>query len=101
MQYDAMIPFDWSQLLDAWHDKRKAVFWTTTPLDSLLEKGLHDRGLAFVPHYASPTAYTFVDIPFCDGKRRASIRVRRVPEEHLELRAFCQRVQDELRLKLF
>ena len=42
-----------------------------------------------------------MDVPFCDGKRRASVRIRRVPEDHLELRAFCQRVQDELRLKLY
>ena len=81
-------------------DKRKAVFWTEAPLERL-EKGLHDNGLAFVPHYSAPGQCTFVDVPFCDGKRRASVRIRRVPEEHLELRAFCQRVQDELRLKLY
>ena len=71
------------------------MFWTTAPLDKLLERGMHDHGLAFVPHYAGPNNFTFVDVPFCDGKRRAYIRIRRVPAEQLELRAFCQRVQDD------
>ena len=53
-----------------------------------------------MPHWAGPDHFAFVDLPFGD-KRRACIRVRRVPEQHLELRAFCQRVQDELRLKLY
>ena len=66
-----------------------------------LEKGLHDNNLAFVPHYSAPNQCTFVDVPFSDSKLQASIRIKCVPEDHLQLRAFCQRVQDELRLKLY
>ena len=54
-----------------------------------------------VPHWAGPDQCCFVDFPFCDGKRRTCIRVRRVPVDHLELRQLCQRVQDELGLKLY
>ena len=46
--YDDMLQFDWSQLLEVWHEKRKVVFWTTAPIERL-EKGLHDHNLAFVP----------------------------------------------------
>ena len=75
-RYDDMLPFDWSQLLEAWHEKRAEVFWTTAPLDKLLERGLHDHGLAFVPHYAGPNQFTFVDVPFCDGRHRSHIRIK-------------------------
>ena len=98
--YDDMVELDWPQLLEAWHDKRKAVFWTTASIESL-EQGLHDNSLAFVPHYSAPSQCSFVDVPFSDGKHRQHIRIKRVPKEHVQLRAFCQQVQDELRLKLY
>ena len=40
-------------------------------------------------------------MPVSDGHRQASIRIKRVPENHWELRDFCQRVQDELKMKLY
>ena len=42
-----------------------------------------------------------MDVPFLDGKHKARVRIKRVPEEHAELRNIYQKVQDELRLKLY
>ena len=95
-----MLELDWSQLLEAWHEKRKVVFWTTEPIERL-EEGLRANNLAFVPHYSAPDQCNSVDVPFANGKHKAAVRIRRVPEDHVQLRAFCQRVRDELRLKLF
>ena len=47
--YDDMLPLDWSQLLEAWHERRKVAFWTTEPIKSL-EDGLRANNLSFVPH---------------------------------------------------
>ena len=80
------------------------IDFTSGPIDippHLQEKGLRDHQLTCVPHWAGPDQCCFVDFPFCDGKRRACVRVRRVPEDHAELRQLCQRVQDELHLKLY
>ena len=64
--YDDMVQFEWPLLLGAVQNKRKAVFWTDAPLERL-EKGLHDNGLAFVPHYSAPGHCTSVDVPFGVG----------------------------------
>ncbi len=53
--YDEMVQFEWPLLLKALqdkHSKHKAVFWTDYKLERL-EKGLHNNGLAFVPHYSA------------------------------------------------
>ena len=63
-RYDDMLPFDWSQLLAAWHEKRAEVFWTTEPLDKLLEKGLHDHGLALSRTTLGPTSSLLSTCPF-------------------------------------
>ena len=100
-RYDEMLELNWPQLVQAWQEKRKGVvFWTTAPLKTL-EDSLHANNLAFVPHYSAPDQCTSLHVPFSDGKHRAAVRIRRVPEDHVQLRAFCQRVQDELRLKLY
>ena len=98
--YDSMVELSWPLLLEAWHDKRKAVFWTTAAIESL-EKELHDNSLAFVPHYSAPSECSFVDVPFSDGKHRQHIRIRRVPKDHVQLREFCEQVQTQLHLKLY
>ncbi len=85
--------------MEAWHERRKTVFWTTESIKSL-EDTLRANGLAVVPRYSAPDQCNVVDVPFA-AKRRSYVRIKRLPEDHLELRAFCQRVQDELRLKLY
>ena len=97
--YDEMLPLAWPELMEAWHERRKTVFWTTEPIKSL-EDALRANGLSFVPRYSAPDQCNVVDVPFA-AKRRSYVRIKRLPEDHLELRAFCQRVQDELRLKLY
>ena len=94
-----MKELEWGELPEAWQERSKGtVFWTTGPLEDL-EHGLHENGLAFVPHYMAPGKCNSVDVPFPDGSR-AGIRIKQVPENHRELRDFCQRVQDELKPKL-
>ena len=100
-RYDEMLELDWAQLTQALQEKRKGVvFWTVAPLETL-EDSLRASNLAFVPHYSAPSQYTYIDVLFYDGKRQASVRIRRVPSEHAQLRAFCESVQDELHLKLY
>ena len=67
-RYDDMLPLNWSQLMEAWHDGRKAVFWTTEPIKSL-EDALRANDLAFVPRYSAPDQCNAVDVPIANGKR--------------------------------
>lgn len=78
----------------------QTAFWTTMD-EETLRKGLLAHRMAYVPHYASPGHMNSVDVPFNDGKHVKTIRIKRVPDNHAELRQFCQNVQDRLGLKLF
>ena len=98
--YDKMIEFEWDLLIKALQERRADVFWTTMD-EETLRKGLVENKTAFVPHYASPGHMNSVDVPFNDGKHRKTIRIKRVPDNHAELRQFCQNVQDRLHLKLY
>ena len=100
-RYDEMQELDWDLLMEAYQEKRKGVvFWTTDSKEDL-ESGLKAHDLAFIPHYSAPGRCNSIDVPFNDGKHKASIRIKIVPEEHAELRDFCQKVQEQLRLKLY
>ena len=99
-KYDEMVEFDWPLLIEALQELRAEVFWTTLGEESL-RKGLLAHCVAYRPHYASPGHMNSVDIPFLDGKRAKTVRIKRVPDNHAELRQFCQNVQDRLGLKLF
>ncbi len=101
-KYDEMVEFEWPLLIDALQERCAKVFWTTLDEESL-RKGLKHHSLAYLPHYASPGHMNSVDVPFYDpnDKHRKTIRIKRVPDNHAELRQFCQNVQDRLGLKLF
>ena len=68
--FNKMVQFEWPLLLNAVQQKHRAVFWTDNPLERL-EKGLHNNGLAFVPHYSAIGVCSFVDGPF--AKRSADL----------------------------
>ena len=94
-KYDDMKQLDWARLVQAWQRREKGtVFWTTLSQEEL-ESGLQANDLAFIPHYSEPGRCNGVDIPFCDGKHKASVRIKRVPDNHRELRDICQKVQDQ------
>ena len=95
-----MLPFTWKHLLEAWKDKRPKVFWTCENLNKLLQQNARDHQLTCKPHWAGPERCSYVDFPFFDGHRKC-VRVKHVPEEHQELRQVCERVQKELKIKLF
>ena len=97
---DEMVELDWCLLIEAYQKRKGVVFWTTEKTETL-KKGLQDHRLAYVPHYSAPGRLNGMDIPFNDGKRKPSIRIKIVPEEHAQLRDFCQKVQEQLRLKLY
>ena len=100
-RYDDMQELDWCLLLHAYQEKGKGVvFWTTDSREEL-ESGLKAHDLTFIPHYSAPGRLNGIDVPFNDGKHKASIRIKIVPEHHLQLREFCQKVQEELKLKLY
>ena len=97
--YDSMREFDWCEFTDAVHSGQKMVFWTTNPLCEL-ENGLREKRLAFIPRYSGPDRYVAITVLLSDGKRRNCIIIKRVPDNHLELRDFCEVVQTSLKLKL-
>ena len=97
--YDSMREFDWCEFTDAVQNGQKMVFWTTNPLCEF-ESGLREKQLAFIPRYTAPDRYAAITVLLSDGKRRNGIVIKRVPDNHLELRDFCQVVQTGLKLKL-
>ena len=128
-RYDEMVELDWDLLMEAIQEQRSeiqtkeaearkkkqpkeakdqkcaekkqgVVFWTTDTKEEL-ESGLKAHDLAFIPHYSAPGRCNGIDIPFNAGKHKSSVRIKIVPENHRELRDFCQKVQDELKLKLY
>ena len=67
-----MLELNWSQLVQAWQERRKGVvFWNTAPLKTL-EDSLHANDLAFVPHYSAPDQCTTLDVTFSDERSFAS-----------------------------
>ena len=99
-KFDGMKRLEWDLLLKAYQEKEAAVFWTTD--EKSLRDGLRKHDYEFRPNYAEIGHLSFVDIPFSDDHRhRKSIRIRLVPDNHAELRQFCQNVQDKLRLRLW
>ena len=99
-RYDEMVELDWLLLLEAWQERRSDVFWTTLD-EETLRVGLKAHWFPFVPHYASPGHMNSIDVPFCDGKARKTIRIKRIPDNHEELRQFCENVRARLRLNLW
>ena len=101
--YDKMVQFEWPLLLKAVQDKcieHKTVFWTDQKLENL-ETGMQNNGLAFVPRYTAIGVCSSLDVLFSKDKHQSYVRIKRVPEEHLALREFCERVQKDLKLKLY
>ena len=94
-----MKAFDWCELSDAVEKKQQQIFWTTQSLCDL-ENGLRDKRLAFVPRHTGPDRYAAITVLLADGKPKHGIVIRRVPDNHHELRDFCEVVQTELKLKL-
>jgi hypothetical protein len=99
-KYDEMQEFSCLLLLEALQERRADVFWTTMDEDTL-RKQLVEHKIAFVPHYASPGHMNSIDVPFTDGHHHQTIRIKRVPDNHQELRQFCQNVQNRLHLSLW
>jgi len=98
--YDDMEDFAWDAFDEALSEKKSVVFRTADNLRKLLERGLEERELSWTPYYSTPSECRMVSVPF-GGKRHQRVRVRKLPEEHELLRAFCDTVQEELGLKLF
>ena len=95
-----MLPLDWSLLLEKYQEgKRGTIFWTTSHMDELFFEPLERMDIPFTPYWTSMTMCTSIFIPIGD-KKKAGIRVRRVPDEHRALHAFCEEVQFHLKLKL-
>jgi len=67
-------------------------------MDEQFFKPLEDMGIPFTPYWTSMTACASIFIPIGD-KKKAGIRVKRVPDEHRALHAFCQAVQFHLKVK--
>ena len=121
-KFEHMKPLDWSLLLETYQEilkpkeeteegkqndekqqegKRGTVFWTTTEMDEKFFEPLEQSGMdiAFTPYWPSSAACTSVFIPIGD-KTKAGIRIKKVPQEHRALQAFCRTVQQRLQVKL-
>ena len=102
-RYDDMQALDGNRplVLEAVRARKPAVFWTTESIKTL-DAWLTSEELTFIPYYTAPGRCSGVDIPFSDEDgHRKSVRIKLVPDNHRELRDICQRVQEQLKLKLF
>ena len=75
------------------------MFLTTTEMTEDFFKPLEDMNIAFAPYWQSTATCGGVFIPIGD-KKKAGIRIKRVPDAHRALLAFCQAVQTHFKLKL-
>ena len=98
--YENMLPLNWALVLQTIQEcVRGTVFWTTSEMNEDFFKPLEDMDVTFTPFWPTPAACTGIFIPIGD-KKKAGIRIKRVPDEHRALHAFCQSVQEQLHLKL-
>ena len=98
-RYDEMEELDWARLKEVYDSREKNVVMHTTKNVQKLKDGLHGHDLSFIPHYSAPGLLSGLEVPFPGGT--TGIRIKCVPDNHRALRAFCERVHKDMKLKLY